>query len=131
MNVLVDAVKTLLETNVNGYEIGDAEAPPDDSLPYAVLYPLDDTLRDGDYVDTQRTSWYEFQITVVGETREQSGGFADELRALLLAANLTPAGFSMYPFKKVVDTATERDDDVKPSVFYTIVIVTAFTAPTS
>ena len=129
MRLLTDAVKTQLEAAAGTFLIGDATAPADDTRPYAVLYPMDDNLRDGDYQDTQRTAWYEYQITAVGDTREQAEGLADLLRTQMLSADLTPAGFRMHPFEKVVGLITDRDDDVQPPLFYSIFSVQGFVAP--
>ena len=129
MRIFTDAVRARLEA-AGAFQVGDATAPADDALPYAVLYPMDDGQRDGDYEDTQRTSWYEFQVTCVGDTREQAEGLADLLRTQMLAADLTPTGFRMYPWEKVVGLITERDDDVQPPLFYSIFTVQGFTAPT-
>ncbi len=128
MRLLTDAVLTRLEA-ATSKAVGDGQAPADTTRPYSVLYPLDDSDRDGDMIDTQRTSWFDFQVTVVGDTREQAEWLADDLRTSMLAADLTPSGFRMYPFERVVTNATERDDDVQPPVFYTIFIVRGFVTP--
>ena len=129
MRLLTDAVKAELVA-ASAFLIGDGQAPSDTTRPYAVLYPLDDDARDGDYVETQRTGWYEYQVTCVGDTREQAEGLADLLRAVMLAADLTPVGYRMYPFTKRVGQIVDRDDDVQPPVFYTIFTVAGFVAPT-
>ncbi len=129
MRVLTDAVLAVLVA-AGTEKIGDATAPADDARPYAVLYPMDDSERDGDFVDTQRTAWFEYQITSVGDTREQAEWLADRLRTVLLAADLSPSGFRMYPFEKVVGLITDRDDDVQPPLFYSIFSVQGFVAPT-
>ena len=129
MRLLTDAVLTRLEA-ATSKAVGDGQAPGDTTLPYSVLYPLDDEDRDGDMIDTQRTSWFDFQVTCVGDTRVQAEWLADQLRTSMLAADLTPTGFRMYPFERVVTNVTERDDDVQPPVFYTIFIVRGFVTPT-
>ena len=129
MRLLTDAVLARLVA-ATSKAVGDGQAPADITRPYSVLYPLDDTDRDGDMIDTQRTSWFDFQVTVVGDTREQAEWLADDLRDSMLAADLTPSGFRMYPFERVVTNQTERDDDIQPPVFYTIFIVRGFVTPT-
>lgn len=128
MRIFTDAVLAKLKTQA--FKIGDAVAPVDDTRPYAVLYPLDDSDRDGDMTDTQRTGWYEYQVTTVGDTRMQAEALADKLRTLLLASNLTPSGYRMHPWEKVVGQIVDRDDDVQPPVFYAIFTVRGFVAPT-
>ncbi len=131
MRILTSAVLTKLKTNSGSFKIGDGQAPADDTRPYAVLYALDEAEREGDMSTIDVTGWYEYQITTVGNTREQAEGLADLLRTLMLAANLTPSGFSMFPFRKVVTGLPERDDDVQPPLFYVVQTVEGFVAPTS
>lgn len=131
MRLLTDAVLTRLRTNSGSREIGDGQAPPDDDRPYAVLYSLDESEREGDMSTIDVTGWFEFQITSVGDTRAQAEWLADLLRTLILASDLTPTGFRMYPWRKVVTNLPERDDDEQPPLFYAVQVVEAFTAPTS
>ncbi len=131
MRLLTNAVLTRLQTNSGSFEIGDGQAPADDTRPYAVLYALDEDEREGDMSSAVTvTGWFEYQITSVGDTREQAEGLADLLRTLILASNLTPAGFSMFPWRKTVTGLPERDDDEQPPLFYVVQVVEAFTAPT-
>ncbi len=131
MRILTDAVLTKLRTNSASRKIGDGQAPADDDRPYAVLYSLDENEREGDMSTIDVTGWFEYQITSVGDTRSQAEWLADLLRTLILAANLTPSGFVMFPFRKVVTGLPERDDDVQPPLFYVVQVVEGFTAPTS
>ncbi|MCH9003520.1 MAG: hypothetical protein IIC02_13190 [Planctomycetes bacterium] len=132
MRLLTDAVLTRLKTNSGSFKIGDGQAPADDTRPYAVLYALDESEREGDMssaVDV--TGWFEYQVTSVGDTREQAEGLADLLRTLILASNLTPTGFSMFPWRKLVTNDPDRDDSEQPPLFYVTSTVEAFVAPTS
>ncbi len=131
MRLLTDAVLTRLKTNSGAFKIGDSHAPADDTRPYAVLYPLDEAEREGDMSTIDVTGWFEYQVTSVGDTREQAEGLADLLRTLLLASDLTPTGFRMHPWRKVVTNLPERDDDVQPPLYYCTQTVEGFTAPTS
>ncbi len=130
MRLLTNAVLTRLKTNTASMKIGDGQAPADDTRPYAVLYALDDAERVGDMsaaVDV--TGWFEFQITSVGDTREQAEWLADLLRTHILAVKLTPSGFVMFPWRNVVTNLPERDDDVQPPLFYVTSVVEGFVAP--
>lgn len=131
MRLLTDAVLARLKTNSGSFEIGDGRAPADDDRPYAVLYSLDEAEREGDMRTLDVTGWFEYQITTVGDTRKQAEGLADLLRTLILASDLTPSGFVMFPWRKVVTNLPERDDDVKPPLFYVTQTVEGFVAPTS
>jgi len=131
MRILTDAVLTELKTNSGSFKIGDSHAPADDTRPYAVLYPLDESEREGDMSTIDVTGWYEYQVTTVGDTREQAEGLADLLRTLILAADLTPSGFRMFPFRKAVTNLPDRDDDVQPPLYYVTLTVEGFVAPTS
>lgn len=131
MRILTDAVLTRLKTNSGSFKIGDGKAPKNNDRPYAVLYALDESEREGDMRNVDVTGWLEFQVTTVGDTREQAEGLADLLRTLLLASNLTPTGFVMFPWRKVVTNLPERDDSVQPPLFYVTSVVDAFVAPTS
>ena len=129
MRIVTDAVLSTLEANWT--RVGDAQAPEDDTLPYAVLYPIDESDMDGDLAAAQRTGWFEFQITCVGETRESSSQLGDKLRDALLASSPAVAGYTLGPWLKVVSDTVNRDDDVQPPVFYSINVVQVFTAPTT
>jgi hypothetical protein len=131
MRVLTDAVLTRLKTNSGSFKIGDGQAPADDDRPYAVLYALDEAEREGDMRTLDVTGWFEYQITTVGDTREQADGLADLLRTLILASDLSPSGFNMFPWRKIVTNLPERDDDVQPPLFYVTSVVEGFVAPTS
>ncbi len=131
MRLLTNAVLTKLKTNSGSIKIGDGQAPADDDRPYAVLYALDDAERAGDMssaVDV--TGWFEFQITSVGDTREQAEWLADLLRTLMMSANLTPSGFVMFPWRNLVTNLPERDDDEQPPLFYVTSVIEGFVAPT-
>ncbi len=131
MRLLTNAVLTKLKTNSGSIKIGDGQAPADDDRPYAVLYALDDAERAGDMssaVDV--TGWFEFQITSVGDTREQAEWLADLLRTLMMSASLTPSGFVMFPWRNLVTNLPERDDDEQPPLFYVTSVVEGFVAPT-
>ncbi len=129
MRLLTNAVLTKLKTNSGSFKIGDGQAPADTTRPYAVLYSLDENERDGDMATIDVTGWFEYQITSVGDTREQAEWLADLLRTLILAAKLTPSGFVMFPWRNVVTNLPERDDDEQPPLFYVTATVEAFVAP--
>ena len=131
MRLLTDIVLTRLRTNSASRKIGDGQAPADDTRPYAVLYALDEAEREGDMSTASTvTGWFEFQVTSVGDTRAQAEWLADLLRTLLLASDLSPSGFIMFPWRDVVTNLPERDDDVQPPLFYVTSVVEGFVAKT-
>ncbi len=131
MRLLTNAVLTRLKTNSASIKIGDGQAPADDTRPYAVLYALDETEEEGDMSSAVTvTGWFEFQITSVGDTREQAEWLADLLRTLILASNLTPSGFRMFPWRNLITNLPDRDDDEQPPLFYVTSTVEGFVAPT-
>lgn len=132
MRILTDAVLTRLKTNSGSFKIGDGQAPADNDRPYAVLYALDEGESDGDMsTAADITGWVEYQVTSVGDTREQAEGLADLLRTHLLASDLSPSGFRMFPWRNFVTSLPDRDDDVQPPLFYVTSVVEGFVAPTS
>lgn len=97
--------------------------------PYMVLYPLtpefDGSLADDDDADI------EYQVTCVGETREQAEWVADAAIAALVRQTVTIAGRAMRaPIRLVAGSAgARRDDDVLPSVFYATPRFSLYTTP--
>lgn len=124
---VIDAV--LAQLNTDPQLVGDHVAPDGASFPYAVLYSLDLVEVDGDLRDVNVTGWTSFQVTSVGETREQAQALSDRLRALLEGQKLSGTGFVLGPWRIVLAGRVDRDDDVKPPLFYAIDVIEVFTSP--
>ena len=130
MRLLTDAVLAKLKSHPDSFEIGDGQAPADTSYPYAVLYPLDESDRDGDLAQTDVTGWWEFQITAVGETRMQAEALADRLKEWLRSeAPPTLAGYTAGPWRLGVSIPFDRDDKPQPPEFYSAHTLEIFLAP--
>ena len=127
MRLLTNAVIAALATG--GDRIGDAQAPTDSTRPYAVVYPLFVTDREGPLGDFQADGWYEYQVTSVGDTRMQAEWMNDRTTGKLLAAGLSTTGFATGPVKMTNDVGVERDDDVQPPIYYSIQMFQIFVTP--
>ena len=126
MRLLTDAILTQLGSG--GRRIGDATTPSDDARPYAVLWPLFIADLDGPLGAPDVDGWQHYQLTCVGDTREQSEGLADELR-VTVKADYTVPGFLTKPLLLEDVVPTERDDDVQPPVFYQSFTFRVFVTP--
>lgn len=109
-----DAILGVLETA--GYRIGDGQAPEDNTLPYAVLYPLVASTN-GTLDNPDEDLAYECQISLVGKTRPQVENLADEIRDTIMNTPLVIAGRSVFRIQPVYG-AVRPDDDVQPPLFF-------------
>ena len=128
MRLLADAVWT--QAKAGGRRIGDARTPSNNTRPYAVLWPLFATEFDGSLGEPDEDAWYRYQVTCVGDTREQAQGLADELMVLMRAKNkYVWTGFVAKPVLIEDVLPVDRDDDVQPPVFYQSFTVKTFVTP--
>ena len=127
MRVLTDKVLTQLGSG--GRRIGDAHTPSNSTRPYAVLWPLFAVDFDGNLKAQDLDAWWNYQVTSVGDTREQAQGLADELQATIKAA-YTVTGYVVGPVEIADVLPVERDDAVQPPVFYQSCTVRIFVTPT-
>lgn len=126
MRLLTDAVLT--QATSGGRRIGDAQAPADSTRPYGVLWPLFVAEFDGPLGAPDVDGWWNYQLTCVGDTREQAQGLADELRPLI-GVPYTVAGFVAKPTIVEDVLPVERDDGVQPPVFYQSFTFRIFVTP--
>ncbi len=112
-----------------GFPVGDGKAPTGVTPPYAVIYPLDAADRNGPFNDPEADVIWEFQITSVGETREQAHGVADKVRTVLTPSAISVSGLRVLQVLIDLGDAVERDDDVKPPLFYAVDIYRIWTTP--
>lgn len=90
---ITDALITMLET-ATGKQIGDARAPEpttDDTpdYPYAVLVSLGRTQSSGSIAAPHSDVSIMYQVTSVGENRDQADWMADKVREAILGRNST------------------------------------------
>ena len=129
MRLLTDAILTQLESGSR--RIGDGQAPANNDRPYAVLYPLFAVDFDGPLGLPDVDAWYRYQVTSVGDTREQAQGLADELLVTMRAKDkYTWTGFVAKPVLVEDVLPVERDDAIAPSIFYQSFTVRIFVTPT-
>jgi len=117
-----DAILTLLRTTT--LSIGDAVMPrnadkDETDPPFAVLYPIVGGEFDGPLSDTQADVYLIYQVTAVGETRQQAQVVIDIIRTIMQRENLTITGRVVRdirlttPFSGII-----RDDDLPNPLFY-------------
>ena len=127
MRLLTNAV--LAAARTTGRTIGDAQAPATSTRPFGVVYSLYVAERDGPMSDDTADGWWQYQVTSVGDTREQAQGLADELEAAILRTSLSATGYVVGPVKRAERFPVERDDDVQPPLFYQTVTFSIFVTP--
>lgn len=117
-----DAVLTLLRTTT--ITIGDGVAPRDVDKaeldpPYAVLYPLIGGNFDGPLSDSQADVNFMYQVTAVGNTRQQAQVIIDIIRVIMQRENLVITGRTVRDIRLVTPySGTVRDDDLPNPLFY-------------
>lgn len=129
-DIVYSAVATRLGTST-GKTVFRVEATPDATLPYAVVYPLDDTADldvAGSLADPHITTLYEFQVTAVGGTAEQAEWMQHKARAALLgwAPDTVTGGPSYGLIEKAGGQGTRRDDGAQPAKFFAVDRFTLF-----
>lgn len=117
-----DAIRSRLSTG-SGLQVGDAEAPTNDARPYLVLFPLSPGNIEGPLNDQAADHWLEYQVTAVGDTREQAEWAQTKSRdAFLGGTNPTPP--SGYAYQRdpelIPGQAVTRDDALQPPLFYAV-----------
>jgi hypothetical protein len=124
------AARALWPNSVTGARVGDAIAPADTTLPYAIAYPLGSATFDGslDTADLDGDAWPLWQITSVGGTREQAEFLRDKFRALL-GTYLTVAGRRVGPIRLDDEQAVQIDKDVTPHLFYAVDRLRLYSTP--
>lgn len=124
---------TLLDDHTQGlldaldpapFSIGDGEAPrladkTEIDPPFAVLYALPGGQFDGPLSDSQADVTLIYQITAVGETRQQAQIVIDVCRTLMKKANVTVTNRRVRDLKHLTPySGTIRDDDLPNPLFY-------------
>lgn len=125
--LLYAAVVTRLASQT-GKNIGRVEAPSDKTLPYAVVYPVDDSAPPTSLGDTQEVTVHEFQVTSVGATPQQAEWMQTKVRTALLGWVPTVTGYSFGRVDKIGGQPSQRDDGVQPAQFFATDDYTVFTS---
>jgi hypothetical protein len=100
-------------------------------VPYMIVWALPGQFN-GTIGDPQDDAELSYQVTCVGETREQAEWVADKAIDALVGQTITVTGRSVMQYIELGDTGTtRRDDDVKPSVFIATPRFDVYTTPGS
>lgn len=94
---------------------------------YAVLYP-GAGIPDGEMADPNEYLDYRSQVTCVGATQDGAEAIGDLVKTIV-GQRLTVAGRDTYPVYLTLDRPASRDDDVTPSVHYSVLELAFRTGP--
>lgn len=83
LRTITDALVAMLTAHV-GRPVGDAQVPADVGLPYLIVYPLPTGDIYGDLESPQGMAQVPFQLTAVGERRDQLDALLDRARHAIL-----------------------------------------------
>ena len=117
-----DAILTMLATTT--IVIGDGVAPRESDktemkAPYAVLYSLPGGDFDGPISDSQADVSLMYQVTSVGETRQQAQVIQDIIRVVFKRENLTIINRVVRDIRLTSpNSGIMRDDDLPNPLFY-------------
>jgi hypothetical protein len=121
--MLYDAVIEHLAT-ATGRQIGDGEAPKVDgqiaTLPYAVVYALEDEPPEPALSDQTLTIHDAFQVTSVGASAEQARWMQIKVRAALIGWTPDIEGVGTFPIQWLSGGSVLRSDDVQPPLYSAI-----------
>jgi hypothetical protein len=123
--VFYDAVVTQLASST-GKNIGKAQAPSASAVPYAVVYPLDESDTNTSLADLTDVTIFRWQVSSIGDSLDQVLWMQQKVRAALLGWIPTVAGVSVMPVAREGGFSASRDDDVQPPKYFVGDIFTAF-----
>lgn len=119
------AVITRLETvtlDGTALRVGDAVAPKSSTgavvAPCAVLYGRQSGILTSSIGEVDTDGVIRFQVTAVGRTAAEARVVADKTRAALTAPDLTVAGRWVEVRSDSASSTVNRDDDIRPPLFY-------------
>lgn len=117
-----EAILALLRSTT--LEVGDGVAPrnvdkSEIDPPFATLYPLIGGTFDGPLSDSQADISLMYQVTAVGQTRQQAQVILDIIRAVFKRENLTITNRVVRDIRLASPySGTVRDDDLPVPLFY-------------
>lgn len=117
---IIDAVVARLVSET-GKNIGEAVAPSSTTLPYAVVYARgedSDPEVHGTLDDAHDSTFFEWQVTSVGETQDQALWMTDKARTALVGWTPVVSGRTFGEVEVSLAQPVTRDDDVSPPRFY-------------
>lgn len=122
--VILDIIARLqTQTSKN---VGDGEAPADTTMPYAVVYQLDDENTEGTLGDPTAHTVWTIQVTSIGETATQAAWMNDATVAALEGYSPTTTAATCQRLWLDTKGPITRDDSLQPPLFYAIAVFTAF-----
>lgn len=115
------------ELHIAGFAALMAGLPLDDGvteneavLPRVVMFP-DPGADERDSLTSRVTAVITtVQTTSIGETREQAGLLADDVRTAVVEQRPVITGWQSSPVELLFVNLSRRDDDVQPPVFYVV-----------
>lgn len=114
--VFYDAVVAQLATST-GKSIGEGVAPSNDTPPYAVVYPQDETDLDSTLADPTDLTLFEWLVVSVGDTQDQALWMNQKVRAALLGWQPVVTGITCGFVTRDGGRGVLREDDVQAPKF--------------
>lgn len=112
-------------TTVTGRPIGDQDRPFNDTepatYPYGIVQVLYDAQRWPDAQAPDSTVEYVWQVTCIGQRRDQADAFADRCRRAILARSPGTAGSVPAGFVNAIDCAVSVDEAAAGMVAGTVI----------
>lgn len=100
-----------------GLTVGDAEAP-NVSAPYVTVYPIAGGSRNGTIEAPDDDAELVYQVTCVGQKREQAEWLADKVLTLLGKDTISVTGRKISRVSLQLHPTITRSDDTAPPLFY-------------
>lgn len=122
-----DAIVAQIATST-GKNVGEAQAPTNETVPYAVVYPLSDESAEGSLSNPVEIAVWAWQVTCVGSTLDQAQWMQHKVRVALLGWTPTVAGLGTTPVNLLDGAGVTRDDDIQPPLFYSTDRFLAYTS---
>ena len=103
-----------------GKTVGLAEAPDNNTMPYAVVYPLGDESSEGSLPDPTQAVTYSWQVTCVSDSAAGAQWMQTKTRTALNGFTPTVAGEGTTPIELADGSGITRDDALSgnPTLFY-------------
>lgn len=113
-----------------GLDVGDGIAPADTTRPYLVVYRIGAFNTDGPLRGASEDQWAQYQVTAVGDTREQAEWALGKTRTAILDAAITPPSGYTWGKAPIIDEGpSTRDDSFQPPLFYAVETYRLFATP--